>query len=195
MKTEELRGQLEGNCLSEANVLWNSFCLIPCRLVGQDHVIDGDPKVETAFGIEVQHFFDAVRRNIFANVGEGPAVSHNRQPRRRNGRDPEKLAHSDSQQAMPLRQGVAATGTANAIHNPFRDQEAVGDPGREQFVRIDVITMAKPMRRARLCTEVETGIDQVLTIWEEEPHAVCLVVSRYARRRWLESIRTCDGTF
>jgi hypothetical protein len=66
---------------------------------------------------------------------------------------------------------IATAGRSDTIDDPFRHEKAIIDRLGKYFVGIYVIAVPKSGRGTPLRLEIETRVDQVLTVREEELHA------------------------
>ena len=94
---------------------------------------------------------------------------------------------------MALGDGVStARLAARAVHDPLRDEHAIVRRRREDFMRVLVVALANAGFGTSLRAEVETRIDQILTVGEEEFHDSALragsvtVLSRRTNHRVTE---------
>src|SRR4051794_21894806 len=149
------------------------------KLEAQDHVVEGEAGIEAASLVEVDHLVDGVRRRVFANVGERPAVTHRLDARPGGIVEPKELARPHAVQALALLGAVAAGAAFYPVDHRLRDEHARVRHGVEDLVGVQVVALADTEWRSFLAPEIEARVDLVLAVREVEAHGSSRRASRW----------------
>jgi hypothetical protein len=140
------------------------------RVVPEDHVVYRYAQVKATFVVEVDHLIGAIGWLLVADIRKGATVAHGLQSRALHLIEAKELAYAHTVEAVTLGDGVLPGRTREAVDDRLGKKQPVKGGCGERLVGVTVISLAHAVDRTLLSDEVETWVDLILTVREEELH-------------------------